>query len=389
MGSGHYGSAQTTDGQSESSDLPHWYFIFSSPAPAPAIRQGAMPRPKRSRVASANASSGKKSRTGPAAEPVDNDISSDIYDVSDREKERKKQRAREAVAAARDVQPASACRTTRRGRISAGAPPKAQQAKTLEQARTRRDAAMDRLDQLTSTTTAGSWPTDRTVDSPGDVESPPRVETGRSAAAPLRRSRPTDLSGLDLDDDVFGDLDDSLGLGQDSLDLDVDVDEEQRRATARHTSTGTTSSFNLALFRRRARQSSIVGPDDAPIRPSSRGPNTPSIGATLNLGNFRRRAREPSILATAQKARAPRAASRTPEASGDEDGRHAALESDPSARGRRARKGKSVARHGTSSGNVSPTRQPRKRKSLQEHDDRGKKLAVEGAVEGEEDDAHV
>jgi ATP-dependent RNA helicase MRH4 len=93
-----------------------------------------------------------------------------------------------------------------------------------------------------------------------------------------------------LADSVFGDLDNSFGL-----DDDDDTRPGLRSADA--------SSLNLSNFKRRPRQSSIIGRNDPPIRPSSRGGNTPSISSTLHFGAFKRRAREPSILGTARKAR--------------------------------------------------------------------------------------
>ncbi|CAN8097499.1 unnamed protein product [Discula destructiva] len=112
------------------------------------------------------------------------------------------------------------------------------------------------------------------------------------------------LSGLEIgDSEIFGNLDSSFEAGG-------------REATGSHSGGGggggtrsaDTSTFNASLFRRqpaggRRRQSSIVSKDDAPIRPTSRGPTTPGLGSTLNLGNFRRRQRQPSILmSSAQKA---------------------------------------------------------------------------------------
>lgn len=107
------------------------------------------------------------------------------------------------------------------------------------------------------------------------------------------------LSGLEIgDSEIFGNLDSSFEAAGGG-----------KETTRSHSGTRSadTSTFNVSLFRRqpsgRRRQSSIVGKDDAPIRPSSRGPTTPGLGSALNLGNFKRRQRQPSILmSSAQKA---------------------------------------------------------------------------------------
>ncbi|KYK57806.1 hypothetical protein DCS_04819 [Drechmeria coniospora] len=140
-----------------------------------------------------------------------------------------------------------------------------------------RDNALDRLANEDATTTTSG----QTVGN--DTSS---IEMGRRARATPVTHR--DTTGLDLaDDDVFGDLDDSFA--------DDDVPPCGRSAED--------TSMSLGHFRPRSRQSSIVGRSDAPIRPSSRGPNTPGIGSSFNFGVFRRRAREPSILGTSRKPR--------------------------------------------------------------------------------------
>ncbi|KAF4581863.1 ATP-dependent RNA helicase Mrh4 [Ophiocordyceps camponoti-floridani] len=123
-------------------------------------------------------------------------------------------------------------------------------------ARLRRDAALKSLATEDVTTATA----DDTVSSAG-LASTPAGRRGR------------DTSGLDLaDDDVFGLLDDSF----------AETSGEERRV-------------------RPSRRSSVVGRNDAPIRPSSRGPNTPGFGSSFNIGFFRRRPREPSILGTTRK----------------------------------------------------------------------------------------
>lgn len=99
-------------------------------------------------------------------------------------------------------------------------------------------------------------------------------------ATPSRR----DATGLDLADDVFGDLDESFADGS------VPVVPGSAETSA-----------SWSNFRPRSRQSSIIGRSDPPIRPSSRASNTPAIGSSFTIGAFRRRAREPSILATSRR----------------------------------------------------------------------------------------
>ena len=97
-----------------------------------------------------------------------------------------------------------------------------------------------------------------------------------------------DTTGLDLaDDDVFGDLDESFADGE--------IPRGGRSADS--------TSLSFSSFKPRARQSSSIGRNDPPIRPSSRGPNTPGVGSSFNIGVFRRRAREPSILGTSRRPR--------------------------------------------------------------------------------------
>lgn len=128
-----------------------------------------------------------------------------------------------------------------------------------------RDAALDSLANEDSTTT-------------GDDT----IEIGRRAMATPAMRR--DTTGLDLPDDVFGDLDDSFADG--------DIPGGGASADS--------SSLTLSRLKPRSRQSSFAGRNDPPIRPSSRGPNTPGLGSS-NIGAFRRRPREPSILGTSQK----------------------------------------------------------------------------------------
>ncbi|RDA92793.1 hypothetical protein CP533_0772 [Ophiocordyceps camponoti-saundersi (nom. inval.)] len=146
----------------------------------------------------------------------------------------------------------------RRGRPRKSTAPSLTDETVLGAARRKRDAALDDLVKHDATSSVVG-------------------EGGRAATAtPLRRGH---VSGLDLaDDEVFGALDDDFA--DDSLLSSTEAGHRRRP---------------------RSRQSSIVGPNDPPIRPSSRGPNTPGIGASLNIGLFRRRVREPSILGTSRK----------------------------------------------------------------------------------------
>ncbi|KAJ9142889.1 hypothetical protein NKR19_g7043 [Coniochaeta hoffmannii] len=286
-----------------------------------------MPRPKRTRAVAARKAPGEATAPHPTAQRVQatTNPSSDIYDLSDREKERVARRKSGA-----DVD------TEGRG----DAEPKQWQP--------------DNVKGLHDTTIGAS---------PGGIDSPP--ELGRRGEKSPQRARLTDASGLDLDDDMFGNLDDSL----------VDGDES---GTMQHSNE--TSSLNVAAFRRRPRVSSIVGKDDAPIRPSSRGPNTPAITSTFSFGNFKRRKREPSILGTNRR---HRSTSRQP---GGVSGAESADEGDftrlgePTPVRRAASRSSAVPSRGMSREPL-PGRQTRKRKSLEDHASAEKRVAVEADPE--------
>lgn len=325
-----------------------------------------MPRPRKSRVVPSQPTATSSSATPPVVtKPTGKDPSSDIYDVSDREKERAKRTA--AIAAAQKHMTSD-------------------QTKALEIQKERRDETMDRLVNMTSTTG-----TEGTDDNP-DAANPARM----SPRAPRRLTG--DTSGLELDDDMF-DLDDSL---------------EDPTITAQNAGgfrSANTSLFDVGLFqRRRPRQNSVSGREDGLVRPSSRGPATPSVMSTLNLGLFKRRAREPSILGTAQKGRRQRSQSMTSQASrilmtDEEDNmdvdREAAIEDDDSGPDgestpldRTKRQSGASALTGTASGaditipassgampvddeelteTGSPSRRSKKRKSLESHSGRNKR----------------
>lgn len=264
-----------------------------------------MPRPTRSRAAaSRKADSSSDAAPAPRATgdkaPVQSDSTDNIYGVSDREIER--QRKKKAAASDRSI--ATPRRSTRsRANQSSTAIDQA----ALQSSRSRRNAALARLEDLTSTT-------DDARDS-SDVVASPVVEAGRNAA-PMEGSsllgggslgpRGRDLSGLEINDsEIFGHLDSSFDI---TAENGKGGGDETTSTTGQQTGTRSadTSTFNVSVFKRqprRRRQSSIVGRDDAPIRPSSRGPTTPGLSSTFSVGNFKRRARQPSILlSSAQKA---------------------------------------------------------------------------------------
>lgn len=233
--------------------------------------------------------------------PVQSDSADNIYGVSDREKERQRKKKAAASTPAAST-PASQRSTRSRASMASNAMSHA----AMQASRNRRDASMSQLDALSSTTNDAR-------DS-SDMAGSPVVETGRNAApmpeassllggsiAP--RHRAGDLSGLEINDsEIFGHLDSSFDITEDN-----GKDDETSGTAGQQSGTRSadTSTFNVSAFKRqpRRRQSSIVGRDDAPIRPSSRGPTTPGLSSTFNVGNFKRRARQPSILlSSAQKA---------------------------------------------------------------------------------------
>ncbi|CAG7554364.1 unnamed protein product [Fusarium equiseti] len=201
---------------------------------------------------------------------------------------------------ANDSQPPQQAKSPERGRRrttrSSGARVSTANEQDVLAANRRRDAALDKLGREEPTST-----TSRTAE---DADSGSSVEGGRrTAATPTHRG---DTTGLDLADSVFLDLDESFGLGDDSTHVGLRSNDN--------------SSLNMSTLGRRSRQSSIIGRNDPPIRPSSRGGNTPSISSTLHFGAFKRRAREPSILGTARKPRPEEnAAGQEPESESEDD----------------------------------------------------------------------
>ncbi|KAI1502759.1 hypothetical protein F5X99DRAFT_151381 [Biscogniauxia marginata] len=320
-----------------------------------------MPRPKRSRAAKTTSPVAVPAPVPKPSEPGSNP-SSDIYDVSDREKEKAKERRRSLRVVATS--------TRMRSASTSGNPQQA--AKELNKARQRRDSAMERLENMTSTT-------DNAADDSND-KSDRSVEIGRRDTATPLQERLADLSGLDLDDSMFDDINTTF---------------ETAGPVSAHRSADT-STLSATHFKRRPRAGSFLSRDDGPIRPSSRtGPNTPSLSSTFNIGVFRRRAREPSILGTAQKPRPQRPepepdteieqAEEQDEAA-DEDDFAPEDESTPL---RRASQRRSEAAAATA---ASPSTNPRKRKSTESHEQRvrsspyGVRDSIEDAVEQEDSD---
>ncbi|KAI0118908.1 hypothetical protein GGR51DRAFT_137871 [Nemania sp. FL0031] len=308
-----------------------------------------MPRPPVSRPARTRPMKATNPDTAPAPAPTsapahaletkakENGSSSDIYDVSDREKER-------AAARRKSLRDGTSTRTRTIPAESI------QSQKALDRAKERRDAAMERLQNITSTDSSDDGEDESEKVIPGTIGSPGPSQ--RVKATPLR-NRPTDPSGLDLDDSMFDNLDTTIGTtpGHGSAHRSAD-----------------TSTLSVSQFRRRPRAGSFLSRDDGPIRPSSRaGPNTPAFSSTLNFGVFKRRAREPSILSTAQKPRpqrpGPEQDSENDEEEGEgleEDGFAPEAESTPLRRSKRG------------SGGAEPTQptssaKSRKRKSTESH----------------------
>ncbi|KAH8889543.1 hypothetical protein GQ53DRAFT_748249 [Thozetella sp. PMI_491] len=298
-----------------------------------------MPRPKHSRATASrrnapppSTSATEAGRPPLATKPnapnvnISTALSSDMHEISGKEKEVKRKRPSEAATAGQGY------------------------AAALDASRHRRDNAMSRLENLTSTTS----------DDTSDIHTQPIRSSRRVSSATVQSSRAsrsrraTGASGLELDDDLFAALDDSIDANQD--------DEDSTQARSGHYSTDT-SSLNASLFKRRPRASSVAR--DTSIRPSSRGAATP-LSSTFSFGLFRRRAREPSILGTAQKERSYRRAgsSQVSQASGDE------AEDDfvPDAAGTPGdAPQRSVSGQPESSREPSPVAMMRKRKSQEAH----------------------
>jgi hypothetical protein len=345
-----------------------------------------MPRPRRSRAAASRKAEESSPDAAPALPtttnkaPIPSDSSDNIYGVSDRELERQKNKKTAATPPGRSTR----SRTSMAGNAMAHA--------VVQDSRGRRDAAMSKLDALSSTTNDAR-------DS-SDMLASPVVETGRNAApmeassllggsSIAHRDRGGDLSGLEINDsEIFGHLDSSFDMtGANGKDDEGSATAGQQSGTR----SADTSTFSVSVFKRqpRRRQSSIVGRDDAPIRPSSRGPTTPGLSSTFNLGNFKRRARQPSILlSSAQKAsmsvQRSRAASEASENAVGSDGEEESFL--PEAEGtpvRPSRRRTSIAKDLVES--VEGGTRSRKRKSTESHE---LEAAKRQAVESEDEPLH-
>ncbi|KAL7937660.1 P-loop containing nucleoside triphosphate hydrolase protein [Trichoderma chlorosporum] len=165
------------------------------------------------------------------------------------------------------------------------------------------------------------------------------IELGRyTAATPGHNQR--DTSGLDLGDSFFGNLDDSFASG--------DVPGSAL--------SGDISNMSYSALRSQSRRSSFVGRNDPPIRPSSRSGNTPRVGSSFNIGLFKRRAREPSILGANRKPLQEPSAAVQDSEDDSEDEFEPEAESTPLNNRRRT--------HGNSELEEPDSSNPRKRKSL-------------------------
>ncbi|KAG6364413.1 hypothetical protein INS49_006014 [Diaporthe citri] len=345
-----------------------------------------MPRPTRSRAAASRKadSSSDAAPAPPAARdkaPIQSDSTDNIYGVSDREVERQAQKK-----AATPASEQSATASTRSTRSRASVASSAINQAALQGSRGRRDAALGRLEDLTSTTNEPRDSSDMVVS--------PVVEAGRNAApmegSSLLGPRHRDLSGLEINDsEIFGHLDSSFDITGDGGKAD-----ESSGTTGQQSGTRSadTSTFNVDVFKRqprRRRQSSIVGRDDAPIRPSSRGPTTPGLSSTFNLGNFKRRARQPSILlSSAQKAsmsvQRSRAASEASENAVDSQGEEDSFLPEAEGTPVRPSRGRTSAAKDVVESVEGGTRS-RKRKSTESHED---EVAKRRAVESDEEPLH-
>ncbi|EEY22723.1 conserved hypothetical protein [Verticillium alfalfae VaMs.102] len=244
-----------------------------------------MPRPTRSRRAPARAAAAPaKPVDAPAPAPASEKSSDDIYSHSDREHER--------------------LRAVRSNVTASGK-------KALQKTSHDRDLAMQRLAGEDMSTSSGN-----AVVSSEDAQ----VELGRKEhATPAQQRR--DLTGLELDSEMFNALDDSLGLDESEIPGSV--------TASGNRSTNTSSLFGMGHKRRGRTPSISLQGNDAPIRPPSRGVGaTPVISSSFNIGAFKRRAREPSILGTAQKARAPRPSDDSSDVDDDQEGTGAHDEDD-------------------------------------------------------------
>lgn len=226
--------------------------------------------------------------------------STDIYGVSDREVEYQRKTKKTAGAeqtAIGDAEDQSTTTVTARRSTRGRAPvaTKYLDAVALQSTKKRRDTAMNKLDNLTSTTNDAA---DNSAANDSPVAELGRKDHAMVEASSLLGPRTRgSLSGMEImDDEIFGNLDSSF---------DMSGNDGKGGARTDGGRSADTSTFSVSVFRRttRRRRSSIIGKDDAPIRPSSRAPTTPGLSSNFSMGNFQRRRRQPSILmSSAQKA---------------------------------------------------------------------------------------
>ncbi|KKY33795.1 hypothetical protein UCDDA912_g06174 [Diaporthe ampelina] len=319
--------------------------------------------------------------------PIQSDSTDNIYGVSDRELERQGKKKAATPMSERSV--ATLGRSTRSRVSMAGS---AMDNPALSSSRSRRDAALSKLDDLTSTSNDARDSSDMVVS--------PVVEAGRNAA-PMEassllggglgpRHRTGDISGLEINDsEIFGHLDSSFDITGDNGSRGDEGSATAGQRTG--TRSADASTFNVSVFKRqpRRRQSSIVGRDDAPIRPSSRGPTTPGLSSTFSLGNFKRRARQPSILlSSAQKAsmslQRSRAASEASENAVDYEGEEESFLPEAEGTPVRPSRGRTSAAEDVVESVEGGTRS-QKRKSTESH---GAEVAKRRAVESDEEPLH-
>lgn len=227
------------------------------------------------------------------------------------------------------------------------------EAKALQKSGSHRDNALEKLAAQDVLTSSGA---DAGTSSEGN-KLELSVEFGRRVhATPAQQRR--DTTGLDLDDDVFDALDDSL-----------EDDEEVPQAPASGQRSTDTSSLTASIFnkrRGRAPSISLHGNDSAAIRPSSRAgvSGTPAVSSSFNISAFKRRAREPSILGTGRKPLAESAINVSSDTPSDEDEDDFAPEAESTPLNRRKTQPAVEAEAAEGSSSV----RSRKRKSLGAHE---------------------
>lgn len=211
---------------------------------------------------------------------------------------------------------------------------------TVQTANDTRDEALEKLAGEDTTATSEGAAAVR-------ASSRSSIELGRYTASTPGYNR-RDTSGLDLGDSIFGNLEDSFADGN-------------LPGSARSSDI---SAMSYSALRSHSRRSSFIGRNDPPIRPSSRSGNTPRIGSSFNIGLFKRRAREPSILGTErQLLQEPSAVDQDSEGDNEDDFEPEA-ESTPLNNRRRTQENNEIEE--PESPEAAESSNPRKRKSLDE-----------------------